>query len=168
MGENMRVRTVVFFALMCAMLVGSVAEAHAISAITNSLTLSDQSVATNQVISCTAKTVYDNTVITNPYNSSFYTEMNAYHFNKPLTTGYSGFSGVTWVYKSTGRFTTPSYSFDAGTLWFSGTSKVTKFLSYTDKVKSATAGSRRNNRHGQYQGTWDSIGGHVVRVSTHN
>ena len=164
----MRIRTIVFIALSGVMLVGSATQAYAISSITNSLSLSDQSINTNQVVSCTAKTVYDNTIITNPYSSSFYTEMNAYHFNKPITTGYTGFSGVAWVYKSTGRFTTPAYAFDAGTLWFSGTSKVTKSVSYTDKAKAATAGSRRNNRHGQYQGTWDSIGGQVVRVSTHN
>lgn len=150
------------------MVAGSAVQAYAISSITNSLSLSDQSVNTNQVISCTAKTVYDNTIITNPYNSSFYTEMNAYHFNKPMTTGYTGFSGVTWAYKSTGRFTTPAYAFSAGSLWFSGTSRVTKSVSYTEKAKSAAAGSRRNNRHGQYQGTWDSIGGQVVKVSTHN
>jgi len=164
----MRIRAFVFIALSCAMLVGSATQAYAISSITNSLALSDQSISTNQVINCTAKTVYDNTIITNPYSSSFYTEMNAYHFNKPVTTGYTGFSGVTWVYKSTGRFTTPSYAFNAGTLWLSGTSRVTKSVSYTDKAKSATAGSRRNNRHGQYEGTWDSIGGQVVKVTTHN
>lgn len=164
----MRIRTLAITACVTAMMLGSASQACAISSITNSLSLSDQTISTNQSVKCTAKTVYDNTIITNPYSSSFYTEMNGYHFNKPSTTGYSGFSSVSWAYKSTGRFTSPAYAFNAGTLWFSGTSKVTKWVSYADTAKSAASGSRRNNRHGQYQGTWDSVGGQIVRVTAHN
>lgn len=166
----MRVKAIFCCALMCAALLGSAAQAYAVSAITNSFTMSDQSINTNQVVSCTAKTVYDSVLIKNPYSSSFYTEMNADHFNKPATTGYTGFSSVTWLYKSTGRFTTPSYAFDSGTLWFNGINKVTKSVSYTGKAKAASKGSRRTNRHGQYQAAsgMDSIGGQVVKITTHN
>ncbi|MBI5231813.1 MAG: hypothetical protein HY876_06580 [Coriobacteriales bacterium] len=162
-------RTLLLVALTCVMVVAFAAPAMAVSSITNYLTLSDQSISTNQKISCTAKTAYGWQYSPNPYTSSFYTEMNAYHFGRPVNTGWSGLDRHSWAYKSDeARFTKPCYALDSGTLWFGGASTVTAWVKFTDVAKSASSGSKRNNRHGQYQGGWDSYGGAVWRTTTHN
>jgi hypothetical protein len=149
------------------MLLALAAPAMAVSSITNSFSMNDLTISTGQAITSQAKTVFGNVVMPNPYPSSFHTEMNAYHFNKPVNTGWSVVT-PTWVYKSTGRFTSPCYQVDSGTIWFTGLSTITAYVNYTATAKSAPAGSVRKHRHGNYEGRGESSGPAVWRSTTHN
>lgn len=155
--------------LALVMLLSQAVPALAVSVISNSISANDLSISTNQTVNFTAKTIFGWSAMPNPYSSNFVTEMNAYHFNRPVTYQSAGLNNPgAWNYYNPGIFTSPTYRYYSGWLWIQPTQ--TKYLKYTAVAKSATSGSRRGHRHGQStELNWDiSYGGPAWIYTTHN
>lgn len=143
----------------------SATPAFALSMITNTFNMSDQTLTTGQKVTFTAKTVYGWQYAPNPYPSNFLTEVNSRHFGKPVTTSTSGISAP-WLYKSTGRYVMPCWQ-----VWQDGIGVLTtqtRWINFYAFATTAPSGDRRKHYHGQYDDGWDSTGIPVIRYTTHN
>lgn len=123
------------------------APVFAISSISNTFSASKYTISTGQTVSFQAKTTYSWIYFPNPYTSNFVVEVNAYHFNRPVTTSGNVPNPSNWVYYYSGNYTSPAWRYWSRKFWIISTWEA--YLNFNAVAKAAASGSKRGHYHGQ-------------------